>query len=123
MKITPAQQIIGRQLLAASQQHAEAKRLGKIPGNLAQGIAASLQSEARRKVADLVNLSAKYPIAKDDAPGSDWSLIAAFGLSREQLPPLFKSYGLSDFDIKNAMADAAVAFDLLTQIAKQRSTQ
>lgn len=123
MKTTPQQKIIGRELLAASQQLAEAKRIGNAPGALAQGISAALQSTARRKVADLIDLAAKYTpstmmIAKDQDSTGDWGPIEAFGLSREQLPAIFKNAGLSEYEINLAIGDAAVAFNVLAQIGK-----
>jgi hypothetical protein len=123
VKPTPQQQHIGRQLIEAAQQLEQAKRFGKVGGSLALAISASTQSTARRKIADLVRLASKYTpgMAKDEAPpGGDWSPIEAFGLSRDQLPEILESLGVTSYDINLAMADAAVAFDLLVQIATQR---
>ena len=86
MKLTPQQQHIGKQLVDASQQLAQAKRLGNAGGTLAQGISADLQAAARRKVANLVDLAEKYhggkpAIAKDEAPAVTWQEISAAALS------------------------------------------
>ena len=76
------QKKIGRDLVAASEQLAQAKRIGNAGGTLAQGISADLQAAARRKVANLVDLAAKYhsskpTIAKDEAPAVTWAEISA----------------------------------------------
>lgn len=86
MKLTPQQKHIGKQLVDASQQLAQAKRLGNAGGTLAQGISADLQAAARRKVANLVDLAEKYhggkpAIAKDEAPAVTWAEISAAALS------------------------------------------
>ncbi|MCG9004394.1 hypothetical protein LH426_07855 [Laribacter hongkongensis] len=80
------QKKIGRDLVAASEQLAQAKRIGNAGGTLAQGISADLQAAARRKVANLVDLAAKYhsskpTIAKDEAPAVTWAEISAAALS------------------------------------------
>ena len=80
------QKKIGRDLVAASEQLAQAKRLGNAGGTLAQGISDDLQAAARRKVANLVDLAAKYhsgkpAIAKDEAPAVTWAEISAAALS------------------------------------------
>lgn len=80
------QKKIGRDLVAASEQLAQAKRLGNAGGTLAQGISADLQAAARRKVANLVDLAEKYHggkpvIAKDEAPAVTWQEISAAALS------------------------------------------
>jgi len=85
MKLTPQQQHIGKQLVDASQQLAQAKRLGNAGGTLAQGISADLQAAARRKVANLVDLAEKYhkgkpAIAKDEQPAVSWQEISAAAL-------------------------------------------
>ena len=79
------QKKIGRDLVAASEQLAQAKRLGNAGGTLAQGISADLQAAARRKVANLVDLAEKYhggkpAIAKDEAPAVTWQEISAAAL-------------------------------------------
>ena len=76
------QKKIGRDLVAASEQLAQAKRIGNAGGTLAQGISADLQAAARRKVANLVDLAEKYhggkpAIAKDEAPAVTWQEISA----------------------------------------------
>ena len=80
------QKKIGRDLVAASEQLAQAKRIGNAGGTLAQGISADLQAAARRKVANLVDLAEKYhggkpAIAKDEAPAVTWAEISAAALS------------------------------------------
>ncbi len=80
------QKKIGRDLVAASEQLAQAKRIGNAGGTLAQGISADLQAAARRKVANLVDLAEKYhggkpAIAKDEAPAVTWQEISAAALS------------------------------------------
>lgn len=80
------QKKIGRDLVAASEQLAQAKRIGNAGGTLAQGISADLQAAARRKVANLVDLAEKYhgskpTIAKDEAPAVTWAEISAAALS------------------------------------------
>ncbi|PKO35108.1 MAG: hypothetical protein CVU34_02005 [Betaproteobacteria bacterium HGW-Betaproteobacteria-7] len=79
------QKKIGRDLVAASEQLAQAKRIGNAGGALAQGISADLQAAARRKVANLVDLAAQYhsskpTIAKDEAPAVTWAEISAAAL-------------------------------------------
>jgi len=79
------QKKIGRDLVAASEQLAQAKRLGNAGGTLAQGISDDLQAAARRKVANLVDLAEKYhggkpAIAKDEAPAVTWQEISAAAL-------------------------------------------
>ena len=79
------QKKIGRDLVAASEQLAQAKRIGNIGGTLAQGISADLQAAARRKVANLVDLAEKYhsgkpAVAKDEAPAVTWQEISAAAL-------------------------------------------
>lgn len=79
------QKKIGRDLVAASEQLAQAKRIGNAGGTLAQGISADLQAAARRKVANLVDLAEKYhagkpAIAKDEAPAVTWQEISAAAL-------------------------------------------
>lgn len=80
------QKKIGRDLVAASEQLAQAKRIGNAGGTLAQGISADLQAAARRKVANLVDLAEKYhgskpAIAKDESPAITWQEISAAALS------------------------------------------
>ncbi len=79
------QKKIGRDLVAASEQLAQAKRIGNAGGTLAQGISADLQAAARRKVANLVDLAEKYhgskpAIAKDESPAITWQEISAAAL-------------------------------------------
>ncbi|MHB1215472.1 MAG: hypothetical protein ACYCY9_10830 [Thiobacillus sp.] len=124
MKLSPQQQHIGRQMIEAAQQLEQAKRIGNVGGPLALAISASSQSTARRKLADLVRLSAKHApriaIAKDEAPSGDWSTIEAFGISQQKLPAILEELGASDFDIKRAMIDPAAAYALLIELAKLR---
>lgn len=124
MKLTPQQQHIGRQMIEAAQQLEQAKRIGNVGGPLALAISASSQSAARRKIAELVKLSAKHgpriAIAKDAAPAGDWAPLAAFGITEQELPAILKALGASDFDITRAMADPGAAYELLIELAKQR---
>lgn len=124
IKLTPQQKHIGAALVQASQQLAGAKRLGTVGGTLAQNISATCQATARRKIADLVDLAAKYTpsIAKDEAPEGDRALLEYVGVSRGQLPAILKALGASDYDIKQAVADPAEALRLLAQFAKERRT-
>lgn len=85
MKSTWQQKKIGADLVAASQQLAQAKRLGTVGGPLAKNLAASMEADARRKVANLVDLAEKYhggkpAIAKDEAPAVTWAEISAAAL-------------------------------------------
>lgn len=51
---------IGRDLIAASEELAEAKRLGNVGGPLATQISDDMQAAARRKVKNLAALAEKY---------------------------------------------------------------
>ncbi|MDP1925642.1 MAG: hypothetical protein Q8K57_12785 [Thiobacillus sp.] len=124
MKLTPQQQIIGRRLVEAADQLAHAKRIGNLPGNLARAISQDIQTRTRLKVADLIVMADKHvpsalKIAKDKAPGGEWSTLEFVGVTREQLPVILKALGASDFDIKEAVGDPAVAFRLLATLAKE----
>jgi hypothetical protein len=122
MKLSPQQAHIGRQLVEASEQLARAKRFENLPGKLAAGISADMQMTARRRIADLIDWSAKYPaIAKDEDHSGDWSTLEFVGVSRAQLPVILKALGASEFEIKQALVDPAGAMRLLAQFAKQRS--
>lgn len=124
MKLTPQQQHLGHQLIEAAQQLEQAKRIGNVGGPLALAISASTQSTARRKIVDLVKLTAKHApriaIAKDAAPAGDWMPLTAFGITEQELPAILKAPGASDFDVTRAMVDPAAAYDLLIELAKQR---
>lgn len=79
------QKKIGQDLVAASQQLAQAKRVGTVGGPLAKSLAAGMEAEARRKVKDLVDLAEKYhggkpKIAKDEAEPVSWQEISAAAL-------------------------------------------
>jgi len=79
------QKKIGQDLVAASQQLAQAKRVGTVGGPLAKSLAAGMEAEARRKVKDLVDLAEKYhggkpKIAKDEAAPVSWQEISAAAL-------------------------------------------
>lgn len=79
------QKKIGQDLVAASQQLAQAKRLGTVGGPLAKSLGVSMEAEARRKVKDLVDLAVKYHggkpvIAKDEEPAVSWQEISAAAL-------------------------------------------
>lgn len=79
------QKKIGQDLVAASQQLAQAKRVGTVGGPLAKSLAAGMEAEARRKVKDLVDLAEKYhggkpKIAKDEATPVSWQEISAAAL-------------------------------------------
>lgn len=79
------QKKIGQDLVAASQQLAQAKRLGTVGGPLAKGLAAGMEAEARRRVKDLSDLAVKYhggkpTIAKDEEPAVSWQEISAAAL-------------------------------------------
>lgn len=85
MKPTWQQKKIGADLVAASQQLAQAKRVGAVGGPLAKSLAASMEADARRKVANLVDLAEKYhsgkpAIAKDEAEPVSWQEISAAAL-------------------------------------------
>jgi len=124
MKLTPQQQHIGRQMIEAAQQLEQAKRIGNVGGPLALAISASSQSTARRKMVDLVKLAAKHTpgiaMAKDAAPAGDWTPLAAFGITEQELPAILAALGASEFDITRAMADPGAAYDLLIELAKLR---
>ena len=70
------QKKIGADLVAASQQLAQAKRIGSIGGPLAKSMGAGIEAEARRRVKDLSDLAQKYVgkpvIAKDEEPAVSW---------------------------------------------------
>lgn len=79
------QKKIGQDLVAASQQLAQAKRLGTVGGPLAKSLAAGMEAEARRRVKDLSDLAVKYhggkpAIAKDEAAPVSWQEISAAAL-------------------------------------------
>lgn len=81
------QKKIGQDLVAASQQLAQAKRLGTVGGPLAKSLAAGMEAEARRRVKDLSDLAVKYhggkpAIAKDEAEPEpvSWQEISAAAL-------------------------------------------
>lgn len=80
------QKKIGADLVAASQQLAQAKRLGTVGGPLAKNLAAGMEAEARRRVKDLSDLAQKYvakpKIAKDEAEPEpvSWQEISAAAL-------------------------------------------
>ena len=79
------QKKIGQDLVAASQQLAQAKRLGTVGGPLAKSLAAGMEAEARRRVKDLSDLAVKYHggkpvIAKDEAEPVSWQEISAAAL-------------------------------------------
>ena len=79
------QKKIGQDLVAASQQLAQAKRVGTVGGPLAKSLAAGMEAEARRKVKDLVDLAEKYhggkpTLAKDEAEAVSWQEISAAAL-------------------------------------------
>lgn len=79
------QKKIGQDLVAASQQLAQAKRLGTVGGPLAKSLAAGMEAEARRRVKDLSDLAVKYhsgkpAIAKDEQPAVTWAEISAAAL-------------------------------------------
>lgn len=78
------QKKIGADLVSASQQLAQAKRLGTVGGPLARNLAAGMEAEARRRVKDLSDLAQKYVgkpvIAKDEAAPVSWQEISAAAL-------------------------------------------
>lgn len=78
------QKKIGADLMSASQQLAQAKRLGTVGGPLAKSLAAGMEAEARRRVKDLSDLAQKYVgkpvIAKDEEPAVSWQEISAAAL-------------------------------------------
>lgn len=81
------QKKIGQDLVAASQQLAQAKRVGTVGGPLAKSLGASMEADARRRVKDLVDLAVKYhggkpTIAKDEAEPEpvSWQEISAAAL-------------------------------------------
>lgn len=86
MATTWQQKKIGRDLVAASEQLAQAKRIGNAGGALAKSLAAGMEADARRKVANLVDMAVKYHsdkpvIAKDESPAVTWHEISAAALS------------------------------------------
>jgi hypothetical protein len=58
---------IGADILAASQELANAKRISSAGGPLAERIGSGMEAEARRKIKGLVD---RLPIAKDERPVS-----------------------------------------------------